>query len=198
MTYRPLRGTDVHQAARLHLRAFPDFFLSQLGERFLIEFYRGFLDDHSALTVLAETPGGRVAGVCVGTNEPNGFYSRLLRRRLLPLALASAQASFRNPRAIPRLLGGARYRGDADGSPDGALLASICVDPDAPVGGIGRELIGRWCRLAASRTGSAYLTTDARDNDRVNRFYVQAGWQVTATFTTPQGRPMHRYERSLT
>jgi hypothetical protein len=40
---------------------------------------------------------------------------------------------------------------------------------------------------------SAYLTTDADANDRVNSFYQRAGWSLQGSWTTQQGRRMNCY-----
>ena len=42
ITIRRLRAEDLGPVAKLHRESFPSFFLSELGERFLREFYRGF------------------------------------------------------------------------------------------------------------------------------------------------------------
>src|SRR5690606_4776428 len=99
-----MRREDVSRCAQLHVEAFPGFFLSQLGPRFLREFYKGFLADPDAITVVAETSSGEIAGAVVGTFAPQGFFSRLLKRRFLGFAFASFLVVLRRPTAAPRLL----------------------------------------------------------------------------------------------
>lgn len=194
----PLQRRHVREAAALHRRAFPDFFLSQLGEGFLREFYAGFLSDPDAVTSVVEDGQGRVAAVAVGSTQPAGFFSRLLRRRLVGFGVQSALAAARDPRRAPRLLAAVRYRGatpgDGNAPGQGALLSSICTDPDQQGRGLGARVLRAWTERAGSLgADSVYLTTDADGNDAVNDFYRRAGWQLDGTFTTPQGRRMHRY-----
>lgn len=190
--------TDVSAAAKLHRRAFPSFFLSTLGEPFLEEFYRGFLDDSTAVTAVARGKTGALQGVVVGTVQPAGFFGRLLRRRWLGFALASVRAVARRPSVVPRLVGAIRYRGEAGGYSDGALLSSICVDPDVQGEGIGRRLMTEWVSRARSYGAPrAYLTTDSDDNDSVNHFYRALGWSLSAQFVTNEGRRMNRYQITL-
>lgn len=193
-----LRESDVPEAARLHRRAFPRFFLSSLGEPFLSQFYRGFLGDDTAIAVVARDDDGAVRGVVVGTVRPAGFFSRLLRRQWRGFLAASIRAAISNPAAIPRLLRAVRYRGQAGADPDGALLSSICVDPGLQGGGVGAQLISEWTacarRLGADR---AYLSTDAEENEAVNTFYRAQGWQLAERFITPQGRHMNRFQIRL-
>ena len=83
-----LRPEHIEQCVRLHRQAFPDFFLSQLGTRFLAEFYRAFRSAPDAARGVAVDGEGRVPGVVVGTTRPGGFFSRLLKQRWLALAWA--------------------------------------------------------------------------------------------------------------
>jgi len=147
----PLGKADPEPLARLHREAFPGFFLSSRGEPFLVQFYRGFLDDDTAVTVVARASDGTVLGAAVGTTHPAGFFGRLLRRRLVGFATASARAALRDPRRIPRLLRAVRYRGDTAGEHDGALLSSICMDPVAQRSGVGRRLLTAWLDGTAER-----------------------------------------------
>jgi GNAT superfamily N-acetyltransferase len=187
---------DVRKLARLHRRAFPGFFLSQLGEPFLVQFYRGFIDDPTAVVAIERDERGDPVGVVVGTTEPQGFFRRLLRRRLLGFGWAALQGAVRRPSAVPRLLRAVRYRGDAPAGAEGALLSSICVDPRARANGVGGRLLTAWSeRAAALGATSAYLLTDAEGNDAVNRFYANHGWVRHDRVTTPEGRVLNRYER---
>ncbi|WP_434743554.1 GNAT family N-acetyltransferase [Micromonospora sp. SH-82] len=192
----PLTAADVRAAAALHVRAFDRFFLSSLGEPFLREFYTGFVQDPDAVTAVARDPDGRLVGTVVGTVAPGMFFRRLLRRRGARLALASVPAVLRRPGVAVRVLRGLAYRGEVPVDTRGALLSSICVDPATEHGGHGRRLVDAWWREVRRRgVTSAYLTTDAVDNDRVNAFYRRAGWTPAGNFTTAEGRPMNCYTR---
>lgn len=193
-----LLRSDAPTLAKLHRRAFPDFFLSQLGEPFLVQFYRGFAADRTAVVAVERNKHGDPIGVAVGSTEPEGFFGRLLRRRLFGFGLAAAGAALRHPSAIPRLLRAVRYRGEAPAGRGGALLSSICVDPDARADGVGSRLLSAWAAQAHELGArSAYLLTDADENDAVNRFYVRNGWALRDTVSTPEGRVLNRYERQL-
>lgn len=194
MNLRPIRAGDIAECADLHLEAFPGFFLSQLGSRFLREFYRSFVNADSAVSAIAIDEDGLTLGVVVGTTAPAGFFRRMLRRRWWAFAFASLGLLTRNPRHLPRLARAVAYRGRYPVKMSGALLSSICVRPGAPAG-TGQALLGAFVRAVAERgIYAAHLTTDADDNERANRFYREAGWRRVGTFETPQGRRMNAYQ----
>lgn len=190
---RELRESDVRECADLHVRSFPGFFLSQLGPRFLQEFYRGFLGEPSAITAVARTPEGTLLGTVVGSTQPAGFFSRLLRRRLLGFVLASLVAVLRRPTATPRLLKAVFYRGQVPIEAEGALLSSICVEPRSQSTGTGSRLIKEFERAAHAAGMGAYLVTDRDDNEAANAFYRRNGWHLAGQYETPEGRRMNCY-----
>ncbi len=189
-----LAAADVRAAAVLHRLAFPDFFLSGLGTPFLEQFYSGFIDDSSSVTLVARNEDQVLQGVVVGTVEPAGFFSRLLRLRWQGFLVASVRAALVQPRLVPRLIRAARYRGDLPSGANGALLSSICVDPAVRGQGIGQMLLDSWVQDVAFRqVSTAHLTTDAQNNDAVNDFYRSRGWTLSGSFKTRTGRRMNRY-----
>ena len=190
---RELRPTDAEDCARVHLAAFPEFFLARMGRPFLVQLYRGFAEDDTALTVVATDSDGEVLGSVVGTTEPAGFFRRLLRRRVIRFGLASLPHLARHPSDAMRVARGLRYRGGDEHPAGAALLSSICVTPGAPRG-TGRMLMDGWLAALGTAGGtSAYLMTDAHDNDRVNVFYSRGGWRLDGSETTPEGRVLNRY-----
>lgn len=190
----PLTRGDVDEAARMHLQAFPSFFLSQLGERFVREFYRGFLAVGS-VTVVARDDNGAMAGVAVGHVHPQGFFGRLIMRRWFAFAWASLGLLLSRPSHAPRLLRAVTYRGQTgDYTPAGALLSSICVDPAVRGRSVGSTLLEAWVEeMYESGATTAYLVTDANDNHGVNGFYRGAGWDLHHSYLTPEGRMMNCY-----
>ena len=190
---------DVAAIARLHSRSFPNYFLSRLGEPFLAQLYSGFIRDSSAVIVVArEIVDGPIVGVAVGSVEPRGFFSRLLRRQFWGFVKASARATLREPGVTLRLLQAVAYRGDAPAGRSGALLSSICVSQGASGKGLGSALLRAWLRRAQEMGAMcAFLTTDAVDNDAVNRWYVREGWRLSATYLAHGGRRMNCYEAPI-
>ena len=189
-----LTNTHLDEVVTIHLKAFPGFFLSFLGPRFLKEFYNSFIEDSRGIGFVAQDPGGQILGVIVGPLEPHGYYKRLIKRRWWAFCIASVSAVVRKPASALRLFRALFYRGDAPSDKNRALLSSVCVHPKAQRLGIGKRLVDQWVNEASARgVSGCFLTTDANDNEAVNSFYQRTGWHLESTYLTPEGRRMNRY-----
>lgn len=193
----PMRGAHVAQAVRVHLSAFPGFFLTQLGAPFLRAYYASALRDPSCVAFVA-VDAGRVRGVAVGSTAPGGFYRRLLASRWWLFGLAALPAVMRDPRVVRRVLRALRKPGEA-AVPEGvAGLFSLAVAPDAQGEGLGGSLLEHLTEaVAGAGCSEMRLETDAAGNERANEFYRGHGFEVVREYTTPEGRRMLEYGRDL-
>ena len=191
---RPLKPTDISKAVELHMAAFPDFFLTFLGPTFLRLLYGFYAADENAVALAGEKDGQIVATV-LGTNRPGNFYRRMAQRHFVLFAWACFEPLLRRPAIFRRLVRALLYRGDPPlASQNGALLASICVDPNTRGSGIGNAMLVAFEREMWKRNADfVYLTTDRDENQAVQAFYGKQGWSVQAEFTTSEGRRMQRY-----
>ena len=187
---RAMQRGDVGAVTAVHLAAFPGFFLSFLGPRFLRELYRAIVDDEECIAYVA-VADGRVIGFVAGSAS-SGFYRRAARRRWFRFALASFGAFLRKPKIAPRLLR-ALYA-PPKAALEGALLMSLAVDPRVQRSGAGRLLTAAFTEGAKQRGAKAVvLTTDRDGNDAVNAFYRAQGFTAAGEFVTPEGRAMNEY-----
>ncbi len=189
----PLASQDMKKVVDIHIRAFPDFFLTFLGSRFLREFYKSFLYDDQGIGFVA-VENGRTLGAIVGPFKPAGYFKRLLLRKWYAFCFASIGAVLRKPAVIKRLFRAVFYRGQAPQGQDRALLSSIAVSPDTQGKGVGKALVMKWLDAVSARGGKgAFLTTDVENNNVVNSFYHSLGWKLESTYETSDGRKMNRY-----
>lgn len=198
LNIRPLRLDEIELAVEIHQKAFPGFFLSFLGPNFLGLLYRFYVQGATEVALTAEYEG-EINGTLIGTVDPRGFYMRLARRHFLPFAAASLRPLLRRPQILPRLLRALLYKGDAPSSiKGGALLASVCVNPDCQGKGTGSRLLAAFeSEMWRRGAGFIYLTTDFANNTSTKVFYEKSGWTIESEFTTPEGRPMLRYWKRL-
>jgi ribosomal protein S18 acetylase RimI-like enzyme len=190
---------DVREVARVHVDAFPGFFLTFLGAGFLCELYRGIVRDPAGIAFVAEHDGV-CTGFVAGSAEPSGLYKRLIKRRLVAFGFHAGIAFLRRPSIAPRLLRAFTRLSEAPTPASGrAELMSLAVLPGNRGSGIGAGLMEAFVSAVRSRNGAAvFLTTDALDNDAVNAFYTRHGFTVSRRFATPEGRQMNEYELQVT
>ena len=194
---REMTLDDVPSVVDVHLASFMFFFLSTLGARSLRELYKSILMDEMHIAFVCANEG-EVLGFVAGTARPVGFYGRALKRNWQGFVIASILPILKDPmmaiRLWRRLIAkpGTRFdRGDA-------LLMSVAVTPNRQGNGIGRQLVLKFLEEANSRgCVSVSLTTDALENDSVNRFYRSMKFQLSKEYITTEGRRMNEYVRTL-
>lgn len=179
--------------SKLHMAAFPDFFLTQLGLPFLKTLYKGYMEDENSGILVAEI-GGKLAGFIAYSNEYSRFYKGLLERHLIRFAFCSLFAVIRHPSFIKRLLGAFKKSDEVKKEEAYVELASICVNPRIESRGIGSKLIDKLKEITDFTTYKYInLETDACDNDAVNKFYIKNGFQLARSYVTDEGRKMNEY-----
>jgi ribosomal protein S18 acetylase RimI-like enzyme len=191
-----LKLTDLPEAVKLHLVAFPDFFLSFLGPSFINLLYRFYITSDECLALACRSnKNNRLIGTIIGTTEPEGFYRRLAFKHFFYFGWASLKPLMRQPIIFKRLLRAFLYRGDYPESvAGGALLASICVNPTESGKSVGSILVKEFeNRIWEKGVPFVYLITDLDRNEAVQKFYENLGLQIESEFTTPEGRNMRRY-----
>ena len=184
---------NIGAISELHKRAFPTFFLTQLGIPFLKTLYKGYLEDPDSGIIVAESKD-HIVGFVAYSNNYSKFYKGLIKHHLIKFAFCSLGAAIRHPSFIKRLLGAFKKSDSVVKEEKYVELASICVDPRVESKGIGSKLIDYLKNIVCFNT-YAYinLETDADGNDNVNKFYQKNGFKLARTFTTAEGRRMNEY-----
>lgn len=179
--------------AELHKRAFPSFFLAQLGIPFLQTLYTGYMEDSDSGIIVAED-GNRLVGFIAYSKDYPRFYKGLIKNHLFKFAFCSLGAAIRHPSFIKRLLGAFKKSESVVKTERYVELASICVDPIIESKGVGSALID-YLKGIVDFSKYAYinLETDADANEPVNRFYMKNGFKLEREFITAEGRRMNEY-----
>jgi len=192
----PLGPKYVEGAVEMHLLAFREFFLAQLGRGFLTEFYRQAAGHDLTVGYVAVDNFDNVVGACFGVIDSSIFYKDILRRCWWSFALRAVWPVINSPKIALRLLRGLRYTGNIPPcsiEPLGALL-SIGVRPDSQGLGLSVALMRSVCDEYVRRGVNAiFLTTDADKNDRVREFYTGMGWDLLGYYVTLEKRKMCWY-----
>lgn len=184
----------MQEVVDVHLASFVGFFLSFLGSHFLKLFYSGVSSAPEGISFVYINSSGRVSAFIVGTVNPRGFYSRLLRKDWLRFSFASLHAVIRKPSIIKRVAMGFFHPSQNPGGSDVAGLLSIGVLPEHQGSGVGKMLVNRFLDEAARRgCRKVFLTTDRDKNEATNIFYHNLGFVITRQHTTREGRNMNEY-----
>lgn len=193
-----VRGTRylLEQIAKVHEEAFPGFFLTAMGHRFLEAYYGSVLAYEGGLLVVGESDG-QIVGFAAGLGAPSGFY-KFLRGRAITFLIPIVLGVLRRPGLLSAAARGfVRTRKQSIpvvGETGDFELTSLAVRPSCGGRGWGRELVQEFCRRAVgSGANRVVLTTDAEGNDRVNRFYQDLGFISGARERRSDGRIMQHY-----
>lgn len=198
ISLRKMTQSDLDLVVDIHYLAFKGFFLTFLGPGFLYELYRFIIDDPSSIAIVAVDNVGKLLGFVAGTTSPHGFYSRAVRKRVMKFALASLPSFIKRPAILPRLFRAFGKLGTSSANYDECELMSIAVLPELNGHGLGSMLELSFSEEARSNGSKIIkLTTDSEMNDSVNQFYINRGYCLYKTFTTPENRRMNLYKKKL-
>lgn len=177
----------------LHKKAFPSFFLTQLGAPFLKALYKGYLEDKYSGIIVAEDKG-RLVGFIAYSKDYSRFFRELVKHHWIRFAVCSAGAAIRHPSFIMRLFRAFGKSKSVEKKEDYVELASICVDPEIQGQGVGTMLIDHLKNMIDFETYEYIsLETDADNNVRANRFYQKNGFELARRLVTAEGRRMNEY-----
>lgn len=191
--YRKSAQKESSQIAKIHLKSFPDFFLTTLGLSFLKTYYKTCSNCKDAISICAVDDDKKtLLGFSVGCYHSKGFNKKLINANLGVYFYQAIILFFTKPLAIVRLfknLGKSENIINDDGNY--AELLSIGVVPNKNGLGIGKELLKKF-EFEVKKRGinTITLTTDADFNDNALSFYKKAGYKIFCEFITYPNRKM--------
>lgn len=94
----------ITNLSQLHMKAFPQFFLTQLGLPFLKTLYNGYIEDENSGILVAEI-NGKLAGFIAYSNDYSRFFKMLVKKHLIRFGICSFLAAIRHPSFCKRLGG---------------------------------------------------------------------------------------------
>ena len=191
---RLAKKDDLKITVDIHIKAFPGFFLTKLGPRFLYKYYNLILKYEEKIFLVAEEDGYPI-GFVAGFLRPSNFYT-YVRQHKTTLSITLIPIILRNPFLIPRII--SNFCGTKKKEQKNKVikceLASIAVNPDYAGQGLGKKLVKAFIEISQKKNANIiYLTTDVNNNEVVNNFYQSLGFSLYRTFTAPGDRLMNEY-----
>ena len=197
--YIKLNESQSGQVARIHLKSFPNFFLSTLGFSFLNTYYKSCIKFEEAISICAfDNETKKVIGFAVGCIKSRGFNKRLIYSNLTSFICQAIVLLFTKPLTLIRLVKNLEKVNSINDKGNYAELLSIGVLPDQSRLGIGQNLLSAFeTILKEKKIKSIALTTDAVSNDKVLNFYKKSGYLVYYDFITFPKRKMLKLIKEL-
>jgi ribosomal protein S18 acetylase RimI-like enzyme len=199
INYRKSKVSDSNQIAEIHIKSFPNFFLTTLGYSFLKTYYRSCAKSKEAISICAINQDDKnLLGFAVGCFNSAGFNKRLILSNLLEYSYRALLLLFTKPIALIRLYKNLSKNNDKGDKGNYAELLSIGVSPDQNGFGIGQQLLTKFENQVREKgINKVTLTTDADSNDSVLRFYKKSGYTVYYDFETFPNRKMLKLIKEL-
>ena len=183
---RSMALADVGAVVDIHVAAFPGYFLTSLGPRFLALYYAQVVRARLGIG-LVFARDGRVLGFAAGEFSPGRFYRELFFRRSLVFAFYALKAVAKKPSILLRMARQVVQRVEAPASDDVARLASLAVTPEEQEHGYGRVLVAAFIEHVRDRGGKAVLLEARKENQTFVQFYEQMGFEVVRELTRAPG-----------
>lgn len=199
ITIRKATENDVKAIVAIHQQAFPDFFLTTLGTRFLQLYYKCMCCCNDAVTLCAEDDG-LVKGFATSSYYSHGFNTMLIRKNFFQFGWMAIEMLFTKPKAILRLVKNLDKKAEGNAVEDNgeyAELYSIAVKPGNQGSGIGKKLLIATEEDVAKHNSKISLTTDYFHNENTIGFYHSLGYQDYYEFVTYPDRKMWRLIKYL-
>lgn len=187
----------IKDVVEVHKNAFPNFFLTELGDSFLKLYYQSVSNSDSGILLVC-LENEKVLGFCAACTKSAGFNSTLIKDNFLKFSLVGVKLLFTRPKSLLRLAKNLSKKGETDDDGDYAELMSIGVSQDIQNKGVGKALLTSLEKgLKDKDVSKLSLTTDAQENEKTLGFYSKCGFAQWYEFITYPNRKMYRLIKSI-
>jgi ribosomal protein S18 acetylase RimI-like enzyme len=187
------------QIAKIHLKSFPNFFLTTLGYSFLKTYYKSCSKSKEAISICAiDNETKKIVGFAVGCLNSKGFNKKLIYSNLGAYFYQTLILLCTKPLALIRLFKNLGKGNVLSDKGNYAELLSIGMSPDQSGLGIGQNLLAKFeNKVREKGVNTITLTTDVDSNDNVLKFYKKSGYKVYYDFVTFPDRNMLKLIKKL-
>lgn len=198
MEIRNIEKHEIIQVVSIHKLAFPNFFITQLGDAFLKLFYKS-LKNHKEGIMFGAYKDDRLIGFCAATIKSKGFYKKLVYSNLIEFGFVGVKLILFSPNSLIRIMRNfSKTNSEVDDRGEYAELLSIGIDPLLHGEGIGKKLLTELENLLSlNEINELSLTTDFFNNEKALGFYKSVGYEIVYDFETYPNRKMYRLLKYL-
>lgn len=198
LNIRTATANDINRVVEIHMSAFKGFFMTELGNKFIEKYYETVLNYPKNIFLVAECKKD-IVGFVVGFMEPSEFYT-FFKKQKYSLTLIILTTLIKKPWILLKIFSDffRVHNLSMEKTNNQCELASIAVDPKYAKKGYGKLLVITFIEKSNEREAKMiYLTTDANNNDSVNRFYKSLGFKLHRKFRSSHARIMNEYRYYL-
>ncbi len=197
MEVLPISDKNIDRLIRVHESAFQNFFLTELGPKFLRLYYKSVLKSHDGI-LLGTFENDKLIGFCAACFRSAGFNKSLIKSNLLKFGLISCKLLITKPKAIIRLARNLTKSDRPDDNGEYAELMSIGVDKTSQNSGAGKKMLAELENILRQKgIKQLSLTTDVEENASTLAFYKKRGFKEMYAFETYPNRKMYRLTKNL-
>ncbi len=178
----------------IHKEAFKGFFLTTLGDRFLLLYYSSVLKSCDGLLVCIFDEENKLVGFAAGTCYSGGFHKKILLKNIISFTWVLFNIVLFRPKAILRLFKNMN-KSNKNLIDDGnyAELLSIAVSSKCKDMGYGKLLLQAFeSELEIYNVKKISLTTDYYNNEDTLAFYKKRGYEIFYDFKAFPNRRMYK------
>ena len=198
MQIKKVSAKEIDKVVFIHKASFRNFFLTELGDRFLSVYYSSIQKSEEGY-LLGVYNNNELQGFCAATQRSSGFNQRLVKKNLARFLFVGMMILCTKPGSLIRLGKNFTKKSDAvDDNGDYAELLSIAVGPDKQGLGLGEKLLRALeDLLCKDRVKNLSLTTDFYDNKKAILFYGKLGYTIMYEFMAYPKRKMYRMIKAI-
>lgn len=198
MEIRKVNKHEIVQVVLIHKKAFNDFFLTKLGDKFLWLYYYSVSNNKNGI-LIGYYEGENLLGFSGATTLSRGFYKALVKDNFVKFAIIGIKLIFTKPGSLLRIFKNfSKSDKSIDDNGNYAELLSIGVNPGIQGRGIGKQLLSELeNQLVKNEIKQLSLTTDYYKNDKAIGFYKSMGYEIMYEFTAYPDRKMYRLIKNL-
>jgi len=195
---RRIIESDINFLVSIHCASFENFFLTQLGLKFLEIYYSSVIKSDKGI-ILGCFDNNELVGFCAATTLSAGFHKGLIKTNFVAFLLQGIKILLTKPKALIRLFKNlSKEKDDFEDNGKYAELLSIATLPEKQGSGIGKKLLLQLDNeLIENACKEVSLTTDFDNNLNAIEFYKSIGYSVKYEFTTYPNRKMYRLIKQL-
>lgn len=198
MDIRKIDKHNIPSLVQVHKSSFKDFFLTQVGDKFLYLYYDCVRKAEDAI-LLGIYDDSELCGFCAASLNSRGFTTRLIKNNLLRFISIGIKLLLTHPKALIRLMKNlTKKSSEVEDNADYAELYSIGVAKSKQGKGIGKQLyVALENSLGQRGCKRVSLTTDFFDNEATIAFYKSVGFDILYEFVTFPERKMIRMIKNI-